>query len=109
MTLTPVQISVGHSYSSKKDNTTLGNYLTVTKFTFTRSVIVLKVPFVRTDLYSGPHAVSEATSHPPKRGTWYWTLSPIEASSLVVSPFGIFHVLSSDKLLLDPFQTMKEM
>lgn len=109
MTLTPVQISAGHNYSSKKDNTTPVNYLTVIKFTFTCSVIVLKVPFVRTDPYSGPHSVSEATSHPPRRGTWYWTLSPIEASPLVVSPFGIFHVLSSDKLLLEPFETMKEM
>lgn len=108
MTLTPVQISASHSYSLKKDNTTPINYLTATKFTFTHSVIVLKVPFVSTDLYSGPHAVSEATSHPPESGNWYWTLSPIKASSLVVSPFGIFHVLSSDKRLLEPFQTMKE-
>lgn len=82
-TLTPVQISAGHSYSSWKDKATLVSYVTLTMFTFTCSLTVPKAPFVRKALQPGRHTLCQRQPRIcPDVGPGTGPQSPTETSSL---------------------------
>lgn len=105
-----VQTSAGHRHSSMKDNSSLANYLTPTKLTYTCSVITPKASFIRRDLQPGLHTacVRNNLSSAHMEGL---VLDPDRSSRLLLLwwvPLGPFMSLPGTKLHQDHFKPWKK-